>query len=402
MCVSCLRCLSERTGLLAMPQRWNKDSVLAKSFLEALLGPPRSQRGLPAKDKPEWTCGKCSTQNFQTRQQCRSCKAKKGAKPSASGTPSSARATQSAQPPRPKAEAAKEEAKADKDERRPAPEAVQAEANDRAAALEQSAVKLRAAGLEARAEELEAEAVRERKRAESAELSPGKRLDSLKRWLERAEGRLRRATEEEEDAEGALKDARKAREKLQKELDEGKLKLQELRSELSDEKDDDGDAVLSDGLGPQAATAAETELQLLRVQLELARTELETLRSAEGPATQQALAAQLQQLQAQLLQTQRAAAQAGEDAKSAKATQAEQAEELEDFRKEKARRWQKSAELQPLSVEALQEQLDANVTEYVAVAGRGEWLAALRLSERSQLLTEALQDAHERSVGLNG
>ena len=91
-----------------------------------------------------------------------------------------------------------------------------------------------------------------------------------------------------------------------------------------------------------------------------------------------------------------------EDAKSAKATQAEQAEELEDFRKEKARRWQKSAELQPLSVEALQEQLDANVTEYVAVAGRGEWLAALRLSERSQLLTEALQDAHERSVGLNG
>ena len=59
-------------------------------------------------------------------------------------------------------------------------------------------------------------------------------------------------------AEGALKDACKAREKLQEELDEGKLKLQELRSELSDEKDD-GDAVLSDGLGPQAATAAETE-----------------------------------------------------------------------------------------------------------------------------------------------
>ena len=144
-----------------MPQRWNKDSVLAKSFLEALLGPPRSQRGLPAKDKPEWTCGKCSTQNFQTRQQCRSCKAKKGSKkPAASGTPSPAKTTPNAQPPRAKVEAAKEEAKAEKDERRPAPEAVQAEANDRAVALEQSAVKLRAAGLAARAEELEAEAVR--------------------------------------------------------------------------------------------------------------------------------------------------------------------------------------------------------------------------------------------------
>ncbi len=186
---------------------------------------------------------------------------------------------------------------------------MQAEANDRAAALEQSAVKLRAAGLAARADELEAEAVRERKRAESAELSPGKRHDSLKRWLERAEGRLRRATEEEEDAEGALKDARRAREKLQEELDEGKLKLEELRKELSEEKDDEGDAVLSDASAPPAQQAPE-----------------------------------VQELQMLLHLAQRAAAQAGEDAKSAKAAQAEQAEELETFRKEQARRWQKGAE----------------------------------------------------------
>ena len=62
----------------------------------------------------------------------------------------------------------------------------------------------------------------------------------------------------------------------------------------------------------------------------------------------------------------------------------------------------KEAELQPTSAEELRRQLEANAKEYGEAVTRNDWFTATTLSERTQQLTQALRDAHERSIGLNG
>ncbi len=160
-------------------------------------------------------------------------------------------------------------------ERRPAPEIAVAEAEARAAELEASAGRLRAVGLAEQADELEKQASEQRKLAEKAP-EPGKRIDMLKAWIKRAEGRVAKSSDRIADAQKELKDAQAAHKALQDELEDGRGQLQMLRNNMRS-SDDAEDA--AEPAAKRAAPAPSAAMEELHQQLQQAKAEAERLRS---------------------------------------------------------------------------------------------------------------------------
>ena len=113
---------------------------LARTFLEALLGPPRRQQRHQEPDSKNWKCPQSSFCNFAA-QSLLQVPAKKRERKLSTETV-----------------------------RRPASEVAVAEAEAKAAALDESAARLRAAGLEDQAASLEKQAGEQRKNSESSPL----------------------------------------------------------------------------------------------------------------------------------------------------------------------------------------------------------------------------------------
>ena len=192
---------------------------------------------------------------------------------------------------------------------RGAPEDTAADAEARAAELQASAARLRALGLTDAAEVLEKQVSAQRKIAESMP-APGKRIDMLVAWIERAEGRASAAAARIAEKENELAEARKQHEKLIQDLDEGRNRLARLRSEIQEKAVEVA----------QDATMHPSEMdELLQLRIQLRAFQDERLSAARAAETAGATAAAKQ---AQELRTQLASVQSEREAAVAEAAQA--------------------------------------------------------------------------------
>ena len=117
-------------------------------------------------------------------------------------------------------------------ERRPAPEVVTAQAESRAAELEQAATRLKAVGLAEDAEKLLEKAAAQRKQVEKAP-TPWKRIEALEGFITRAEARVTKAQQRIDTIEDELAKARQSRDTLKQELDDARQQLTELRNSIA-------------------------------------------------------------------------------------------------------------------------------------------------------------------------
>ena len=188
--------------------------------------------------RPEWACRVCLATNWEDRASCRHCRA---AKPTQrAGLPGLAAAGSQAGAAKPDAKGGRrtdqQASKEGNDWRnlRPlAPEERAAVATAQAAALQASADALCAAGLAERAEQLQKDAAELRKQAAAAQPPPGRRLDLLKAFVARCEGRADKADKQVEAAQTALREAEAAREEVQQELQDARRKLETLHQDLA-------------------------------------------------------------------------------------------------------------------------------------------------------------------------
>ena len=131
-----------------------------------------------------------------------------------------------------------------------------ADAEARAAVLDEAAARFKEVGLDDRAKAFEEEAALIRKKETQAP-PPGRRLDMAVGFVERAERRASEADDAVKAAEEALAEAAAARDVAYKEVEEGKSKLAELRAGLANETP--AEAATADAeaiaVGAQAADA---------------------------------------------------------------------------------------------------------------------------------------------------
>ena len=253
-------------------------------------------------------------------------------------------------------------------------------AEARAAELEASAGRLRAVGLAEQADELEKQASEQRKLAEKAP-EPGKRIDMLKAWIKRAEGRVAKSSDRIADAQKELKDAQAAHKALQDELEDGRGQLQMLRNNMRS-SDDAEDA--AEPAAKRAAPAPSAAMEELHQQLQQAKAEAERLRS-ENVVMRKA---------GHSLETELAAVKAEQTAMWKAGHSLET--ELTAVKAEQTAAEQAHIQLRGLGSAELKKRLAQCFADLQAALNSSKWQEAEALEDTTKKLTAALREAGER------
>ena len=262
-----------------MSKRWNRaapnsNAALARSFLEVLLGPPRSRGPASQGGREDWTCTKCTWSNFGSRSKCRHC----GAARPGGGSPQGQRAgAKPASGPGPGAPAPP----------KPAPWEKARAAATRASALEAALAAAKIAGGDGElVKELEGKLEAARKASTDARPLTDQ-LTGCREYLERARKRL-------EKAEQAVNEATKHRDELARDVTDHEARLEELENEAEAARPSPAAPTAVDMPVDTAAPGVAAErLELLEAELRRAQEEAAVLRNqnedylAKGSALEQ-------------------------------------------------------------------------------------------------------------------
>ncbi len=252
--------------------------------------------------------------------------------------------------------------------RRPAPEAAAAQAQSHAAALKESAERLRGAGLTEEADALDKKAAEHQKKAEGMP-SLARRIELKESFVKRAEGRVLKGSTAVKDAKDKLDEAQENLKNVEAELAEAWAQLDQLRVEL---------AKTRDPLCAPAADADSTvsaELAELRNQLAKATEEAEKLRGQNA----------VMMSAGRGLETELAAAKP----------------ELEAARAEKSAAERRHVELRALGSAELKRLLEQCFTDHKTALTAGRWHDAESLADSTRKLTAALREADEMEASYN-
>ncbi len=329
-----------------MQRRWDRgpqtsaNSALAKTFLQALLGPPRLRQS-GGNQAADWTCCSCKWSNFASRNKCRHCGAPPGTAGSKPPTPTvPAKAATTKPPPWERAKAA----------------AIQAAALEAALTAAQQV-----GGAEDFEKELTEKLTAARRTAQDDRPLPD-RLAGIRSYISRAEKRL-------DAAEKAVKEAEGQHEAIAADLTSHKAKLEELEREAEQQRKS---AMETDEARQPASNPEPEELVQLREQM-----------------------AQLSQEVIQLRQQNAAMQKAG---KGLEVELSAARPELEAARAQKTAAERQHAELRALGLAELRTRLAKCFGDHQKALTEGRWPDAEALADMTGKLTAALRDAGEQEA----
>ncbi len=329
-----------------MPKtQWNGNHELAKTFMQALLGPPRARHGSGAQSL-DWTCRSCKWSNYATRPTCRHCGAAPG--------PASSKSTPSATAaPAPQAKGAAP---------KPPPWERAKAAAAQVAALEAAmAAAQLAGGAEDLVKDLTEKLTAARKAAQDDRPLPD-RLAGIRAYISRAEKRLDAAVR-------AVKEAEDQRDSIGADLASHKEKLEELEKEADRQR---GSSMETDGAEQSGANSEPEEFTQLRLQMAQLSEEVEKLQKEN--------------------KVMRQAGRGLEDELSVARP------ELEAARAQKTAAEKKHAELRALGSSELTARVAKCFRDHQQALTDSKWVEAESLAEMTGKLTAALREAGEQEA----